>query len=238
VAALIVVSCVLSVKVRDLNARGGDYQSKLSISQSELARTRTELKEARDQSAQLLWELDQAKDAAVQVHTQLDQANSGLAQLRTQLDQSNAGSTQIQSQLDQAKAAAADLQSQLDQAKSGGSQLQSQLDQAKSGSADLQAQLAKAQDEVSRLQPLAARSRPMPITTSITKSHGNSFRLNIKNLYLQPMKIQVTITRAGRAHPQTNLIEAGGSIDLDKLAAGDVVEIAHPDYDTARLTIK
>jgi len=103
----------------------------------------------------------------------------------------------------------------------------------------LQDQLAKAQADVARLRPLAERARHMPITTSIEKLHGGkSFTLTVKNEYLQPLHVDIVISRGGTKHPQANVIEGGGSLTLEKLAGGDILEISNPDFDTVKFTVK
>ena len=171
------------------------------------------------------------------MQSKLNEANAATLVVQSQLDKAKADSAQVQSQFELLKSASAQLQSELAQAKAGSDDLQSKLDQAKAGSSALQAQLAGAQAEVSRLRPLAEKPRPMPIATLVEKS-GGSYSLNIKNQFLEPLRVDVTISRGGVGHPQSDLIEGGGSIDLEKLARGDSVQIANPDFDTVKLIVK
>ena len=79
----------------------------------------------------------------------------------------------------------------------------------------------------------------MPVTTSFEKIHGGrSFTLHISNLYLQPLSVDISITGPEKTRSQSNVIGGGGTLAVEKLAAGENVVIASDGYDPVNLTVQ
>jgi len=85
----------------------------------------------------------------------------------------------------------------------------------------------------------------MPVTTSFeSSSWGSSFSthngytLRINNLNPQPLKVDVTVTGAGKTRTQSNIIEVGATVNVEKLASGESVVIASEGYNPVHLTVQ
>ena len=156
-------------------------------------------KAKKDAAAELQAQADKEKNELASQQSLLQLSKDASTQLQSQLDSEKTRSTALQSQVDKDKAQLADMQTQINLANSGSSQLIRQLDQAKIQSMDLQARLQTAENDVAQLQPLLLKARHMPVTTSFEKVHGGRrFTLQIKNLYLQPLNVTVTVTGSGK----------------------------------------
>jgi hypothetical protein len=131
------------------------------------------------------------------------------------------------------------MQTQINLANSGSSQLICQLDLAKIQSMDLQARLQTAENDVAQLQPMLLKARHMPVTTSFEKAHGGRrFTLQIKNLYLQPLNVTVTVNGSGKNRSQSNTIGGGGTLSVTELSAGEKIVVASEGYDPVNLTVQ
>jgi multidrug efflux pump subunit AcrA (membrane-fusion protein) len=235
--AIIVI--VLGVKVHRRDAQLADTQKQLAQAKSDGAKAQAELDKANTASADLKTQLDKAKSQSADLQSQVDQAKSASADLQTQLDKAKAQTADVQAQLDKSKAQSADLQSQLAQATAGSRQLLTQLDQAKIQSMDMQQRLQKAEADVAQLQPMLLKTRQMPVTTSFEKEHwGRGVTLHVNNLNQQPLSVNITISSQGKTRSQSNVIGAAATLNVEKLATGDTVDIASDGYDTTHLTVQ
>ncbi len=234
---LAIVFIVHILKVHKLEHQVDDTQKQLTAAKADATQAHADLDKAKGQASDLQSQLDQAKAHAADLQAQLDQTKQGTTQLQAQLDKSKADFADLQTKLNSSKAQAVDLQGQLSQANAGSAQMVTQLDQAKIQTMDLQARLQKAEADLSQLQPLLLRARHIPLTTSMEKTHG-SFTLHIKNLYLQPLGVDISISGPEKTRSQTNVIGGGGMLDVDKLNAGENVVVASDGYDPLNLTVK
>jgi uncharacterized phage infection (PIP) family protein YhgE len=240
VGALVLLAIVFIVhllKVHKLEHELADTQKQLTAATNDAKQAHADLDKATGQVADLQSQLDQSKSHATDLQAQLDQAKQSTGQLTAQLDKSKAETADLQTKLNSSRAQTADLQNQLNQANSGSAQLVSQLDQAKIQTMDLQARLQKAESDLSQLQPLLLRARHIPLTTSIDK-HAGSYILHIRNLYLQPLSVDISISGPDKTRSQTNVIGGGETLNVDKLAAGENVVVSSDGYDPINLTIK
>ena len=248
---LAIVIIVLGIKVQHLNARLPESQTQLASAKAELAQAQTDLAKARADNAQIAGlkvQLEADKTQSADLQSQIDKAKGQLADLQSQVEKAKAEkaeSAKLQAQLDQAKAQSADLQGQLTQAAAGSSQAAAQLVQAKSQVSDLQSRLQKAQSDLAKLQPLVLKVRHMPVTTSFdANTWGSSFgghsgfTLRINNLSPQPLTVDTTVTGPGTPRSQSNVIEVGATLKVEKLAAGDNVVITSEGFDPVNLTVK
>jgi chromosome segregation ATPase len=248
---LAIVIIVLGVRVQHLNAQLPESQTQLSNARAELAQAQTDLAKARADNANLAGlkvQLDATKAQSAELQVQVDKAKAQVADLQAQADKAKAEkaeSAKLQAQLDEAKAKAAELQGKLSGAAAESSQVASQLDQAKNQISDLQARLQKAESDLGRLQPLIQMARHMPVTTSFDSgSWGSSFKgqngytLRINNLGQQALKVDVTITGAGKPRLQSSVMEVGATLKVEKLVAGESVVVASEGYDPLSLTVK
>jgi hypothetical protein len=80
------------------------------------------------------------------------------------------------------------------------------------------------------------KARHMPVTTSFEKTHGDHLTLHVSNLDQQPVTVNVTIADAGKTRSQSNVIGAGATLNVEKLAAGDDVTVASDGYEPLKLT--
>jgi uncharacterized phage infection (PIP) family protein YhgE len=233
---LAILTIVLAVKVHTLGATLGDTQKQLTQAKSDGAQAQAELDKAKTASADLQDQLTKAKSQQADTQSQLDQSKDSLSQAQAQLDKAKAMAVDQQAQIDKSKAQAADLQSQLSQATAGSTQLLSQLDQAKIQSMDLQSRLQKAESDIAQLQPMLLKAGHMPVTTSFEKERwGHGVTLHVNNLNQQPLTVNITITSQGNTRRQSNVIGAGATLNVEKLAAGDTVLIASDGYESVSL---
>ncbi|HEY1763618.1 MAG TPA: hypothetical protein VGF85_01765 [Opitutaceae bacterium] len=240
VGALVLLAVVFIVhvlKVHKLEHELSDAQKQLTQAQNDAKQTHADLDKARSQSSDLQSQLDQAKSHTADLQAQLDQAKQSTGQMSAQFDKSKADMADLQTKLNSSKAQAADLQTQVTQANSGAAQLVTQLDQSKIQNMDLQTRLQKAENDLNQLQPLLLRARHIPLTTSLEK-HGGSYTLRIKNLYLEPISVDVSISGPEKTRSQTNVIGGGEALAVDKLALGDTVVVSSDGYDPINLTVK
>jgi septal ring factor EnvC (AmiA/AmiB activator) len=235
---LAIFTIVLAVKVHRRDAQLADTQKQLAQAKSDGAKTKSELDKATSEEADLKTQLDKAKSQSADLQAKLDLAKPAMADLQSQLDKAKAQTADVQAQLDKSKTQAADLQNQVNQATAGSTQLLTQLDQSKIQSMDLQARLQKAEADIAQLQPMLLKSRHMPVTTSFEKEHwGKGITLHVNNLNQQPLAVEITINGKGSPpRSQTNVIGAAGTLNVDKLVAGDSVVVASDGYDTLNLT--
>lgn len=234
---LAVVFIVHALKVHKLEHELSDTQKQLTQAQNDAKQAHADLDKAQGHASDLQSQLDQAKSHAADLQAQLDQTKQSTGQMSAQLDKSKADYADLQTKLNSSKAQAADLQNQVTQANSGSAQLVTQLDQAKIQNMDLQTKLQKAENDLTQLQPLLLRARHIPLTTSLDK-HGGSYVLHVKNLYLEPISVDVSISGPEKTRSQTNVIGGGESLAIDKLALGDNVVVSSDGYDPINLTVK
>jgi len=236
---LAIVIIVFNAKVHHLNATATDAQTQLTQAKAQAAQAQADLDKAKAQSADLQSQLDKAKSQQADLQSQVDQSKNASADLQSQVDKAKSQLADLQSQVDKAKAQSADVQSELDQANSQSAQRLTQLDQAKSQAMDLQSQLNNAQSDIAALRPLAARARHMPVSTSIDKSFwSSSYTLHVTNSYPQPISVNITVSGTGKPRSQSNVIAGGGSIDVEKLSAGDKVVITGDGYDPVNVGVQ
>jgi len=242
VAACLVLAIVIIihlVTVHHLRIQLADAQKQLADSKSAGAQAQSDLDKAKSQAADLQTQLEKTKAQLSDTKSLLDQSKQATAAVQAQLDKSKAQAADLQARLDKSTTQVADLQNQLNQSSAGSAQLLTQLDQAKIQTMDLQARLQKAEGDLSQLQPLLLKARHMPVTTSLEKGHGGrSFTLHINNLYMQPLSVDIAITGPDKTRTQSNVIGAGGTLLVDKLAAGESVVVASDGYDPVNLTVQ
>ncbi len=230
---------VLGFKVHGRDAQLAAIQTQLAQAKSDGTKTQAELDKANTASADVKSQLEKAKSQSAELQSQVDQAKSASADLQTQLDKAKAQTADVQAQLDKSKAQSADLQNQLTQATAGSTQLLTQLDQAKIQSMDMQQRLQKAESDIAQLQPMLLKTRHMPVTTTLEKEHwAHGVTLHVNNLNQQPLSVNITISSQGKNRSQSNVIGAAASLNVDKLAGGDTVDIASDGYDSMHLTIQ
>jgi multidrug resistance efflux pump len=130
----------------------------------------------------------------------------------------------------------AESQARLDRAAGEIAGLRRQLDQEKAQAADLQARLEKAETQAASPQPAAAPA--MPVYASFAKGFlSSSYAMHLKNLNSGPLKVTVTVN--GSQKPaKSAVIEAGGVLDVDDLAAGQEVAVASEGFAILFLTVK
>ncbi len=235
---LAILALVLVVKVHRRDAQLADTQKQLADTKSDGAKIKGELDKATSESADLKTQLEKAKSQSADLQAQLDQAKPAVAELQTQLDKAKAQTSDVQAQLDKTKSQSADLQNQLNQATAGSTQRLTQLDQSKIQLMDLQARLQKAEADLGQLQPMLLKTRHMPVTTSFEKAHwGRGITLHVNNLNPQPLGVAITVNSKGTPpRSQANVIGAAGTLNVDKLDAGDSVVVASDGYDSLNLT--
>jgi multidrug efflux pump subunit AcrA (membrane-fusion protein) len=234
---LAVVTIILAVKIHSLDAKLADTQKQLTQAKSDGAEAQAELDKAKTATADLQDQLTKAKAQQSDLQTQLDQSKDASVQLQAQLDRAKAAAVVQQAQLDKSKAQAADLEVQLNQATAGSTQLLSQLDQAKIQSMDLQSRLQKAESDLAQLQPMLLKVGRMPVATSFEKeSWGHGLTLHVNNLQQQPLTVNITIAGADNTRRQSNVIGAGATLNVEKLAVGDKVVIASDGFESLSLT--
>jgi septal ring factor EnvC (AmiA/AmiB activator) len=235
---LAVVTIILAVKVHSLDAKLADTQKQLTQAKSDGTAAQAELDKAKAASADLQDQLTKAKAASADLQTQLDQSKEAANQLQAQLDKAKAMAVDQQAQLDKAKAQAADFQSQLNQATAGSQQLLSQLDQDKIQSMDLKSRLQKAESDLAQLQPMLLKVGRMPVATSFEKEKwGHGLILHVNNLQQQPLTVNITIEGPdNNTRRQSNVVGAGGTLNVEKLATGDKVAIASEGFESLNLT--
>jgi septal ring factor EnvC (AmiA/AmiB activator) len=235
---LAILVLVLGVKVHRRDAQLANAQKQLAEVKSDDAKVKGELDKATSESGDLKAQLDKAKSQSGALQAQVEQAKSAAADLQTQADKSKAQTADIQARLDKSKTQSADLQDQLNQATAGSTQLLTQLDQAKIQSMDMQARLQKAEADISQLQPMLLKTRHMPVTTSFEKEHwGRGITLHVNNLTQQPLGVDITVNSRGNPpRAQAHVIGPAGTLNIDKLLAGDSVVVSSDGYDTLNLT--
>jgi hypothetical protein len=236
---LAIVIIVFNAKVRHLNATASDAQTQLTQAKTQAAQAQADLDKAKAQSADLQSQLDKSKSQLSDLQSQVEQSKNTAADLQSQVDKAKAQLADLQSQLDKAKQQSADVQSELDQANTQSAERLTQLDQAKSQAMDLQSQLNNAQSDIAALRPLAVRARHMPISTSLDKSFwSSSFTLHISNSYPQPISVNISVTGPGKPRSQSNVIAGGGTLDVEKLSAGEKVVITADGYDPVNVAVQ
>ena len=229
---LLVVVFVLALKIHHQNGVIADTRKQLDDSKTQAAKSQSDLDQLKASTGQSQAQLDAVKAQVIDLQTQLERAKASSSQTLSQLDNAKAQSVDLQSQLDKSKAQAAEFESQSKQASAGSYQLLSQINQDKIQVNDLQTRLQKAESDIAQLQPLLLKARHMPITTSFEHSHeAGDFTLHIKNLYLQPTSVHLTIAGNGRSRSQSNVIGSGGTLDVGRIPAGDAVTISSEGYD-------
>jgi DNA repair exonuclease SbcCD ATPase subunit len=244
---LAVVIIVLGVKVHSLNAQLSDTQAQVAAAKADAAQVQTDLGMAKAASVGLQAQLDKANASVADLGAQLDKAKTQRADLLSQLEKAKpyeAQAANLQAQLDKANAQAAAFQKQCNQATAGSFQLQAQLDQAKSQLSDLKSQLQKTESELAKLQPMVAKARQMPVTASFDRgtwgsiTSQSSYRLRIHNLSPNQLKVDVTVTGLQKTRSFSYVMEADGTLNVDKLTAGEKVVIAGEGYDALTLTVQ
>jgi septal ring factor EnvC (AmiA/AmiB activator) len=234
--AIIVI--VLGVKIHRRDAQLADTQKQLTEAKSDGAAAQTELAKTKTAAEDLQSQLEKAKAQSADLQSQLDQSKSAATDLQSQLDKSRTQTADVQAQLDKSEAQSADLQNQLGQASAGSTQLLTQLDQAKIQSMDMQQRLQKAESDIAQLQPMLLKTRHMPVTTSFDKEHwGHGVTLHVNNLDQQPLSVSLAINSQGKTRSQSNVIGAAATLNVEKLATGDTVDITSDGYDPAHLTV-
>jgi septal ring factor EnvC (AmiA/AmiB activator) len=234
---LAIVVVVQLVKAHGLEAKLADSDKQLAQAKSDGTAVQADLDKAKSASADLQDQLTKAKSQQADLQTQLDQSKEASSQLQAQLDKAKAVTVDLQAQLEKSKAQAADFQSQLNQATAGSTQLVSQLDQAKIQSMDLQSRLQKAESDLAQLQPMLLKVGRMPVTTSFEKEKwGHGLTLHLNNLQQQPLTVNITITGSDNTtRRQSNVVGAGGTLNVEKLAAGDKVTIASDGFESIEI---
>lgn len=240
VGALLLLAIVFIVhvlKVHKVEHELADTQTQLTQAQNDAKQAHADLDKAKGQASDLQSQLTQAKSHSADLQARLDQTKQSTGQMSSQLDKSKADLADLQTKLTSSRAQAADLQTQVTQANAGSAQLVTQLDQQKIQNMDLQAKLQKAENDLTQLQPLLLRARHIPLTTSLDK-HGGSYTLHIRNLYLEPISVDISISGPEKTRSQTNVIGGGESLAVDKLALGENVVVSSDGYDPINLTVK
>lgn len=235
---LAVVTIILAVKVHSLGAKLADTQKQLAQAKTDGAAAQAELDKAKATATDLQDQLTKAKAASADLQTQLDQSKEATSQLQAQMDKAKAMAVEQQAQIDKSKAQAADLQNQLNQAIAGSTQLLTQLNQTKIQSMDLQSRLQKAESDLAQLQPMLLKAGRMPVTTSFEKEKwGHGLTLHVNNLQQQPLTVNITIEGTdNNTRRQSNVVGAAGTLNVEKVAAGDRVTIASEGFESVNLT--
>jgi hypothetical protein len=229
---LLAVVVVLALRIHHLDGVVASTQKELADSKDQATKAQTELDQIKATTGKSEAQLDAAKAQVTELQAQLERTKATGAQTQAQLDASKAQATDLQSQLDKSRAQSTDFEAQVKQASAGSYQLLSQINQDKIQANDLQARLQKAESDIAQLQPMLLKARHLPVTTSFDRSHGgDTFILHIKNLYLEPVSVKITVAGNGKSRSQSNILGPGASLDVGRIVAGEAVTIASESYD-------
>jgi hypothetical protein len=81
-------------------------------------------------------------------------------------------------------------------------------------------------------------ARYLPVTTWLDKVEEGRFTLHIGNLYLQPLRVAITIAGPEATRTQSCVVGAGATLHIKNLASGERVSIAGPGNDPVILTVE
>ena len=225
----------LGVQVHKLKAELADTHKQLDQAKADAASSRDELEKTKTALNNTQGDLTKAK---AQVQTDQQVAKQASDQAQAELAKAKASSTELLAQLNGEKGRSGKLQSDLDRATAASAQLVEQLNQAKIQSGDLQARLDKAQSDIAALQPLLQRAGHMPVTTSVEKISGHNFTLHITNLYPQPVSVDVAVNGSNKPRSQHAVIGGNATQNIERLSAGDNVQITSDGFDPVKLTVQ
>ncbi len=231
-----IIAIVLGIKVRQLNSQAADLQRQLDGAKTQTTTVQADLDKAKAESSNLQLQVTKDGSQLSDLRSQVGHDKSQLSTLQSQLDKANARAGDLQSQLSQAKDQSGALQGRLNQATDESTRLRTELDNAKNQNADLQSRLDNAEKAVAKGP--AAEAHPVPVTTAFKKAFfGSDVTLQVKNQNPGPLAVNVAITgHESRTQPAT--IEAGGTLNVEKLAAGDKVVISSYGYGPVNVTVQ
>jgi septal ring factor EnvC (AmiA/AmiB activator) len=235
---LAVVAAFLGVKVRQLSDANADLQGQQNGTKAEMATAQADLDKARAQASNLQLQITKDESQLSDLRSQAGQEKSRMADLQSQLDKANARSAESQSQLSQARTQSGALQARLYQTTDDSTRLRTELENAQSQNANLQSRLDKAEGDLAKMAPAAATAQPVPVTTTFKKAFLSSeITMQVKNLNPSPLAVSITITgKDDRTQPAT--IDAGGTLNVEKLTAGDTVVIASFGFASVNATVR
>jgi hypothetical protein len=235
---LAILALVLGVKVSHRNTQIADLQKQLTDAKALAAKEQSDLDSASSASDDLKTQLAKATSAQADLKAQVDQASVAASQQQALIDRDKALQADLQSRLDKSEIQSAAFKSQLNEATAGSARMLTELDQSKIQALDLQEKLHKAEADIAQLQPLLLKAHHMPVTAVFEKTHGDRYTLHVNNLDQQPVTVNLTIVDAGKTRSQSNVIGAGATLNVEKLAAGDNVTVASDGYDPLTLTVE
>jgi septal ring factor EnvC (AmiA/AmiB activator) len=229
-----VIAIVLASAVYELNSTLANVRAQLVQSDSQTDQVKAELGRANARSADLQLQLDRATSQRSELQAQLEKAQVRQSDLQSRLDR--AGS-ELRSQADKAQAQASEFQARIDLASNESTRLHSELDQAKTQAEELKAQLAKARSDVAKVQPAAAKAPLLPVAATFEKNFWErGFTMHLKNLNADPLTVSIAIAGPEKAPARSATIESGGTLNVERLAAGARVVIECPGYEPLSLT--
>ena len=90
---------------------------------------------------------------------------------------------------------------------------------------------------VQPLAPVAAKPRPLPLTTEFKKSFwGGAFALQIKNQGFDPLNLDIKITGSDKTPSRSATLESGATLKVEEVAAGAQVVIASNGFESVNVT--
>lgn len=236
---LAIVSIFLGTRIHNQNVVLADVKAQLAQASSKAAQAQADLDAAKVQSTALQAQLQSDQTQRSDLQSQLVQANARSVSLQAQVSRDQGQRSDLQSQINSSKAQFAAMQAQLNTANQESSALSAQLDQAKSHAGDMQAQLAKAQVDLTRVHPLLVQARQLPLTIAFERSFWDlGFTLHVSNPGSAALNLRIKISGTDRTRSQMAVIEAGATLDVPHLPAGENVLIASDGYDPLNLTAR
>jgi multidrug efflux pump subunit AcrA (membrane-fusion protein) len=229
---LAIVAIYIAKSINSQNAALAETKALLARSVLRADDIQAKLDTAKVQSTALQVQLAGDQGQRLDLQSKLDQATALFAALQAQVASDKSQQTVLQAQLDQAKA-------QLDRATRESAAIRVQLDQARSQAADEQAQLAKAQRVLTKVQPLIVEARKLPLVTAFEKSFWDQgFTLHINNSGASPINLRIRITGAEAPRAEMTVIDAGATVNVERLHPGEIVALSSDGFDPISLTAR
>ncbi|HEY1764633.1 MAG TPA: hypothetical protein VGF85_06895 [Opitutaceae bacterium] len=226
---------MLAVLYWNKNTSATSLNAKLAQTNSDNSQLRSELDKANSNVADLRRQLDAGKTQEADITSRLDAAMAAQSALKSDLSKSHSDLT---SQQRIAKDQQDALQGQIQQATDETGSLQKQLDQLKSENSDLKSKLADAQSNVEKAQPPAPakQQEAVPVTATFEKAFfGSRYTLHMKDVGHDTLDVTVSVD--GAARPATK-IQAGSTLDIGDLKAGQMVMISSEGYQPLSVAVK
>lgn len=233
---LVAIVAALAYAAYHLNSVAAQGREQLALADSRIEQAKADLGVANARSTELQLQVESARSQAADLRAQLEKAQARQSVLQAQLDRASAD---LRLQADNEKTRESELQARINSSSDASTGLLKELGQARSQAQDLKAQLTKAQGDLTKLQPLAAKARVLPLETSFEKGFWDrGFTLHVKNPNPDPLSVNIKISGLGTAFTRSATIEGGGLLNVENLAAGLKVTIESAGYDTSTVTVQ